>query len=270
MLTIRAARAGDYPTFARLFPELATGDPVPGPERFDAVLRPTTLLAEEDAAAAGYAYYEFLGDLCYVRNLVTAPDRRRTGVGRALLQRVLVLARESGCSRWCLNVKPDNTAAVRLYESFGLVPAHEGQAIRIEWDRVGGLPGEEVARALDPSEEAGVERAFDLELGLLANRRAKGGVSLAVDRDGAVVAVATFDPQFPGGYPFYASTPEDAGALLRAMRARRATISDGGSWRERGVQIFVERPPALAETLLGLGAERILRILHMRAALPGA
>lgn len=268
MLTIRAAGAEDYPTFNRLFPELATGDPIPGPDRYDAVLRPTTLIAEQGDEPVGYAYYEVLGDLCYVRNLVTSPHHRRAGVGRALMLAILRIAREHGCARWCLNVKPDNTAALRLYESLGFLPAHEGQAIRFAWDLVDALPGREIAGALDLVEEPAVERAFDLEPGLLASRRAKGGTVFGLRREGAVVGVACFDPHFPGGYPFRASSAEDAGALLRAMRARRVPLSDGGSWRESGVQIFVERPPVLAETLLGLGAEPILRILHMRAALP--
>lgn len=268
MLTIRPARSEDYATYARLFVELATDDPIPTFERFDTITRPTTLICERGSVAAGYAFYEILGDLCYVRNLVSDPTARRAGIGSALLQQIARIARLSGCSRWCLNVKPENEPAVTLYEKLGFLPVNEGRSLRVSWDLVSRLPSGPTATPLEPDEDDEAQRAFDLEPGLLSNRRAKGSVVLGLVREGALRAVAAFDPSFPGGYPFRAASIEDAGSLLRAMRDRRARIDDAGSWRERGVQLFVERPPSLIDALLGLGAEPILRILHMRALLP--
>jgi hypothetical protein len=120
---------------------------------------------------------------------------------------------------------------------------------------------------IDPTEDEVFERAFDIEAGLLASRRAKGSLVFGLRRDAAPLALACFDATFPGGYPFRAQGLEGAACLLRAMSRARVPIDDPGSWRERCVQLFIEEPPELLEAFLGLGAEPILRILHMRAPL---
>lgn len=64
--------------------------------------------------------------------MVTAPARRRLGVGRALMAALLDQARKlPGLLRINLTVTEGNAAAIRLYESFGFVPwGREPQAIR--------------------------------------------------------------------------------------------------------------------------------------------
>jgi ribosomal protein S18 acetylase RimI-like enzyme len=57
------------------------------------------------------------------------PAQRGRGLGRVLLARTLAEARRRGFETFELGVYPDNTPAVRLYESFGF--------------RVGGPPGPE-------------------------------------------------------------------------------------------------------------------------------
>ena len=267
MLTPRPAEPGDYPTFARLFLELQTDEPAPPSDRFELML-PTTLVAERAGAAVGYALYEILGDICYVRNLVTDRAARRSGVGARLMAEIAGIARARGCTRWRLNVKPENVAAVTLYERLGFRGVREGRTVRLSWAAALALPGADVAEQIEPADDAAFETVFDAEPGLLASRRAKGSLVLGVRRGGAPLALACFDAKFPGGYPFRAPGLVEAASLLRAMGAARVPIVDGGSWRERCVQLFIEEPPELLTAFLALGAEPILRILHMRAPLP--
>jgi N-acetylglutamate synthase-like GNAT family acetyltransferase len=82
----RPARPDDHAAFERLFPELAVEDPVMGKERFVAELVPSTLIVERDPGEiVGYAYFQIIGDLAYVRHVVTAPEARKSGVGRVLM-----------------------------------------------------------------------------------------------------------------------------------------------------------------------------------------
>jgi ribosomal protein S18 acetylase RimI-like enzyme len=55
----------------------------------------------------------------YLEELYVAPDRRREGVGRALLERTLDFARERGAGRIDLGTAVDDRAARALYESVG-------------------------------------------------------------------------------------------------------------------------------------------------------
>jgi hypothetical protein len=54
-LVTRPATARDYVTFTHLFPELEVEDPLPGPEVFEGRMMATTIIAEADGAAVGYA-----------------------------------------------------------------------------------------------------------------------------------------------------------------------------------------------------------------------
>jgi GNAT superfamily N-acetyltransferase len=52
--------------------------------------------------------------------LYVVPERRGLGLGRALLERVIEVAREAGADRLELNTSEDDVAARGLYERFGL------------------------------------------------------------------------------------------------------------------------------------------------------
>lgn len=56
----------------------------------------------------------------FIEELAVAPDARRRGIGRLLVERCEHDARRAGCRRLCLNVTSDNAPARALYESCGL------------------------------------------------------------------------------------------------------------------------------------------------------
>ena len=72
-LRARPATPDDYPTYARLFPELGTGDPVPAAATWTAELRPTTRIYELAGLPVAYSYHERMRELAYVRNVVVDP-----------------------------------------------------------------------------------------------------------------------------------------------------------------------------------------------------
>ena len=185
---VRSARPSDYAAFVRLFPELEVDDPPMAEATFVQSLMPDTLVAEApEGAIVGYVYFQIMKDLAYVRHIVTAPAARRTGVGRGLLAAAAERVRAAGCVSWCLNVKPLNTGAIALYETFGLARAHTSQALEIDWAIVGA--GDRVhdarvtARTIEPGDDARVESAMRLLDGQLANARAGGRVLVAIHED---------------------------------------------------------------------------------------
>ncbi len=278
----RPACAADHAAFVRLFPELGVDDPILELGRFAEELVPTTLVMEvgtgpEPRHIVGYAFFQIVKEVAHVRHLVTAPEARRSGIGRALMEAVASRARGAGCTTWCLNVKPDNTAALRLYGALGLKAAHRAHAMKIAWAIVDGaqLVVEGVlARPIEPRDDARVETATDLLAGQLAAARALGGrvlVALHEDQHGAgeraaepgssIVGAAVFDPRFPGANPFRVARPELALVLLRALRSYADASHDA-------VRLVVEGRTDVAEALIAAGATRLLDILHMKGPLP--
>ena len=217
-------------------------------------------------------------DMVYLRHVVTAPEARRTGVARALLAAVVERARAAGCSTWCLNVKPGNTAAIALYEGLGMKRAHTSRALDITWAAIesasvaegaagsegaAGAAGARVtAKDIAPEEDGRVETAMALVDGQLASTRAVSGrVLKMLEEDGRVVGATIFHPDFPGASPFRVARPELALVLLRALRphARPADVRLG---------LMTENQPEVADALIAAGATVKLEAIHMKGPLP--
>ena len=63
-----------------------------------------------------------LGHFWQIRDLFVVPDRRRLGIGRALLDTVRTAAIAAGASRLVLQTENDNEPALRLYAGSGYAP----------------------------------------------------------------------------------------------------------------------------------------------------
>jgi ribosomal protein S18 acetylase RimI-like enzyme len=63
-----------------------------------------------------------LGTAWSVRDLYVAPQHRRGGIARALLQHAVEHARAAGAHRVSLQTEADNTPALRLYTAAGFEP----------------------------------------------------------------------------------------------------------------------------------------------------
>ncbi len=249
---IRAANEADHATYARLFRELGTDDAIWDEARFRREMMPTTLVADD----LGYAFFVVIGDSAHVSHIAVAPEARRRGIAKALMNAVAERAREAGCKTWRLNVKTSNTPAIALYEGLGLSRALESCALRVEWSVV--PEGASAGRLIEPAEDERVERALGMLSGQLAQGRAVHRLPILVER-GEAIAAAVFDPSFPGASVFRAPT-ELAVDLLRAMRAHALPSFDFAT-------VKIEDQPETLQALIDLGARVRFRMFHMAGTL---
>lgn len=73
----------------------------------------------DEPAIAGYASLLAVAATADVQRIAVRPDRRREGIGRALLDALLAQARIRGCAEALLEVRHDNAAALAMYEATG-------------------------------------------------------------------------------------------------------------------------------------------------------
>jgi ribosomal protein S18 acetylase RimI-like enzyme len=67
-------------------------------------------------------------NLCQLDSMAVYPSHRRHGIGAALLRELLAWATQNGARHFSLEVRASNTAAITLYQRFGLRP--EGRRTR--------------------------------------------------------------------------------------------------------------------------------------------
>ena len=268
-LHMRPATLADYPVFERLFPELGTGDPVPDESIWAEHLHQGTLLLAQGDDIVGYVHYERMAEFGYVRNVVIDPRHRRLGLGRALMQRLAAHLRDLGCARWCLNVAPDNAAALGLYRAMGLELGYRSAAICFDWALVDDLPGEHLPLTtgpIDPAEDAIIETIHDLPPGQLAAIRddpMRLLVRLHSDADPAAIGLgfASFNPGFPGAFPFRVVRPGLARPLLLGLRPHaRPDLPQ--------MNLVIEDDEPLRALFVDAGAELRFELLFLRGDLP--
>jgi GNAT superfamily N-acetyltransferase len=63
---------------------------------------------------------------CWLEDVFVRESARGTGLGRALVEEALAVARARGCRRIELDVQSDNTGAMALYESCGFSATPKG------------------------------------------------------------------------------------------------------------------------------------------------
>jgi GNAT superfamily N-acetyltransferase len=260
---IRPATPSDYVAFIALWPELRVDDLRPTPQAWETRIAPSTSIAVDGDDVVGYCQCQVYADSGYVRQIVVAPQARRRGIGRALMETAARQLREQGKLSWRLNVRPDNHAAVRLYGSLGFATVYSSVVLRLPWSSVEMMPaGDGIIRALGPERDRELETLFDLPAGQIAFFRLQGRTLLeAVDGTSEeVTGLAVFNPDLPGAFPFRVRRPGAVEPLLRAL-------SSHGRPQHSYTAIAIEGDPALAERLVRAGAEIRDEVLHMVGSL---
>ena len=130
-MSVRVADAGDAPRIGELLDRFNTefGEPTPGADAFarhvGQLMDAGELTALLAGTADGLAILRFRPALsketldAYLEELYVVPERRRKGLGRALMVAAIDLARERGAGDMHLGTSEDDVAARRLYESLG-------------------------------------------------------------------------------------------------------------------------------------------------------
>ncbi len=114
--------------FERLIPQLSKSNPPPGTEQLQAMIDSDAshiLIAEED----GYVYGSLTlvlfriptGVRAWIEDVVVNGEARDKGVGNALNEEALRIAREAGATTVDLTSRPSREAANRLYQRLGFV-----------------------------------------------------------------------------------------------------------------------------------------------------
>lgn len=139
-LAVRRAEIADAEIIGRLLHDFNSEfeSPTPGPrvvaERVRQLLADgeiTVLLGGR--APHGLAVLRFRPAIwtealdCYLEELYVIPDRRGEGLGRALMEAAIELARSEGAARMDLGTSEDDVAARALYERLGF-SNREGRA----------------------------------------------------------------------------------------------------------------------------------------------
>ena len=107
-----------------------------------------TLIAEIDSEGVGFAlffpnYSTFLAQPgIYLEDLFVLPERRGSGVGRALLERLAEIAIDRGCGRLEWAVLNWNQDAIRFYERLGAKPNSEWTVYRLTGEPLRALAGQ--------------------------------------------------------------------------------------------------------------------------------
>lgn len=115
---VSSARDEDIATIRRLIEQTETPFDV-GRELARHYARLWVVRAEGEDDAVGFLLAWEVADEVHVIDLVVDAEHRRRGFARALLQTLLLRAREAAARLVLLEVRRSNGAAITLYESFG-------------------------------------------------------------------------------------------------------------------------------------------------------
>jgi GNAT superfamily N-acetyltransferase len=130
-LTIRAAEVADTGALCRLIQQL-TGEETT-PEQAEAAIQCiqgnpacSLLVAAEDGEVVGSLYLVVAPNLthagrpwCVIENMIVDQARRRRGIGRALMNSALEIARDAGCYKMFLGSNVKRADAHEFYRALG-------------------------------------------------------------------------------------------------------------------------------------------------------
>lgn len=147
-ISIRPATPADLPLIAQLIRDLAEYEKLASEVRFDEAVmgeklfgaRPyaEVVIGELDGAAQGFALFfhnfsTFEGKPgIYLEDLFVRPDARGSGLGKALLSHLAMLAVERDCARLEWSVLDWNEPAIGFYKKLGARLMDEWTVMRVD------------------------------------------------------------------------------------------------------------------------------------------
>ena len=157
MFEIRKAEKGDVNSIYRLVLLLAEyekmSDLVTGSEEdMEKLLFESgvghCLVAEEDGEVVGIAlyFYNLSTFKCrkgiYLEDLFVLPERRKEGIGTALLKALCKIAKEDNCGRFEWSCLDWNEPSLKFYRSLGAEPQNEWVHLRVDESGFDSFAGE--------------------------------------------------------------------------------------------------------------------------------
>jgi [ribosomal protein S18]-alanine N-acetyltransferase len=103
-------------SFSSPWPKVSFDGEFSLPHSFSYGIRSTT-----DMKMRGYLFFWLLEEEIHILNLATHPALRRAGMAFQLISHLIDIASKAACKLIFLEVRPSNSAAIGLYESFGFV-----------------------------------------------------------------------------------------------------------------------------------------------------
>jgi ribosomal protein S18 acetylase RimI-like enzyme len=138
-LAVRVANSADADAVGQLLHDFNReyGEPTPGPERLAERIRRMLAIGDTTVLLAGtgpdgVAVLRFRAAIwsdapeCYLAELYVVPPSRGRGLGRALMQTAIEVARARGADHMDLGTSEDDVAARSLYESLGFINREGG------------------------------------------------------------------------------------------------------------------------------------------------
>lgn len=77
------------------------------------------LVAKIGNDVIGYVSFTIILDECQIINFAVSSDYRRQGIGRKIMDALLMLGKEKGVTKYFLEVRVSNASAIALYKNFG-------------------------------------------------------------------------------------------------------------------------------------------------------
>jgi [ribosomal protein S18]-alanine N-acetyltransferase len=124
MLTIRALRPDDLPALIEIERSAPTAAHWRDREYQNLLAtdqRPlrTTLVAEKDGNLVGFVVAKVVAGEWEIENIIVGAGSQRQGIGTRLLSRLIQEAKQSGAQQILLEVRAQNSCAIKLYVKCG-------------------------------------------------------------------------------------------------------------------------------------------------------